>query len=201
MEAKSSNEQQDVMKLSPSDFVQVFVNCAQTTHGSTAILRDHHQINNRVNKLKFLLPSTPIEVVPSTVLQKPVMARPMKSTSSKTVTKPSKLVKKIVKPPHRSLKNIPNSKQRAYHNALERQRRQLITSSLNELKNALPEASLESIQEKSSRCFTLNKACDYIRAMEENNAEMRKEIAILAEDNLTLEQRIFELESQKDSKH
>ena len=93
-------------------------------------------------------------------------------------------------------KKLCTSKKRDYHNALERQRRHLITTSFNQLKNSLPASTLESVQqEKASRCLIINKACDHIRTIQAGNLKSRQEIAFLAEQNALLEGLILQLET------
>ena len=211
------------LNVPPTDFIRVVITtsaCSQQQQQKQQNLSSDNSIKRTIPtapKLKFLLPSpsttTPLVVErKNNTLQHSVQLETSSSLQQQNNITTVVMADKTNLEQHQSSarksletfskkqqqqpsKKLCTSKQRDYHNALERQRRHLITTSFNQLKNSLPAPTLENVQqEKASRCLIINKACDHIRTIQAGNLKRRQEISDLAEQNAALEELILQLE-------
>ena len=197
--------------VSATDFIRVVITAVCQRQQQQQQQQQQYFSDNKIHqKLKFLLPSSTALVENTVSLSSTPPSiqptRPHQSGSNSTTTTTTANQHKIdattssqpgvTIQPHQPHKKSCTSKQRAYHNALERQRRHLIATSFNQLKNALPNSTLETVQqEKASRYLIINKACDHICSVQANNLKTRHEISVLAEQNSALEELILQLEA------
>lgn len=86
---------------------------------------------------------------------------------------------------------------RDYHNALERKRRELISTRFLQLRDAIPIGvfGTNNRSERSSRCIILNTACHYVEMMEKTNAMHADDILQLTLENNLLQSKIAELKN------
>ncbi|XP_057289465.1 protein max-like [Hydractinia symbiolongicarpus] len=86
---------------------------------------------------------------------------------------------------------------RDYHNALERKRRELISTRFLQLRDAIPFGvfGTNNRSERSSRCIILNTACQYVEMMEKTNAMHADDILQLTLENNLLQSKIAELKN------
>ncbi|GBM20814.1 hypothetical protein AVEN_108260-2 [Araneus ventricosus] len=83
-----------------------------------------------------------------------------------------------------------DARKRAYHNLLERKRRDNIKDSFCQLRDALPYFSKKK---KASRVQILKKSCDFIR-QQKSLQELNEETASLEEENRLLEKSLEDLD-------